>query len=257
MALSGDSVGVLDAGTQRLSVLGPALDFARSVTLPGSVGEAVLVRDGWLAVNGALVGRDGLLAPLHYVRWDFDHALLTRSFGRIEGEHDLRRVMSVGPRGELWVATVNGFRLERWNQQGELERQVTLDPEVFGDLPGGSIGTPSQPPSSFITALEVDEDGRVWLVATVPDRNWKAAWSGIRLEPGRELTRATRPRRRRLFDTLITVFSPEGEVLLQHSLDAVVVDAWRGSFATTHLDRAGEPVIEIWRAVLRTHEGRR
>lgn len=131
-----DSVFVIDAHADRISVLDPRLRFVRTEPLPLNSAEADVLPDGSFLFNATVGTRDALGYPLHVVR----NGRIVGSFGAVDpiyrrdmpnlGKRTISRI-----RGRhVWIAHWGRYRLERWNVETRtLERTIERPVPWFPD----------------------------------------------------------------------------------------------------------------------------
>jgi hypothetical protein len=201
----------------------------------------------------AAVGRTAAVAgyPLHV----FDRTGLLTSLG---GQHvatprseiALNRVLAHRRAGGVWAAHQMDYVLEAWNLAGRRTEFLTRRPPWFLFWSGVAWPANIAPPASSISAIDEDEEGLVWVILNVADRNWQPIPSGAAV---------TRTERRgfaqehadRLFDTVIEVIDPRrARVIAQGRSDRKLTGIGSRYFYSYEVSESGAPIYRIWRAHL-------
>lgn len=236
---SGGAVVLYDPGSMRRLVFTAALDFVADgpMTLPNSSNAAVELPSG-----ETLVTRRGMVPSvgerIHHL---FDgEGIHLRSFGLPFDDED-RRSVFVDESGHIWSMHPDRALIVRYSSEGrEVERIDAelpwLDPAPAAPAPRGESPRVAVPPDASVSGLQVDSNGRIWVLGYLPDDDWEMAGPG---EYGAR------------YDGAVAVLNREGEVLAALRLDDMVLSwAGRGLLTTYRLTAAGEPVIRLLRVRL-------
>lgn len=163
----GDSVWVFD-GARRAVIFSPERVLVRSITLPVSPWDAVVLSGGRVALTPAMFGE-----PLPWLLLD----AAGNEVARI-GESDAlvpspRRIIA-GVDGTVWtLAMTHRWRMEQWDLSGTRLRQFTDAPSWFTPHDALTAPGPDRPPQSAVQDGWVDTEGRLWIVGKTPDPNWR------------------------------------------------------------------------------------
>lgn len=212
----GDTVHVFDAGNQRHSILGPDLEVVRSFPSLGSTYDAVVLSTGQVVRNASVPMDDLWGLPLHLIAPTDGRRV--RSFGRDPNEPFVpddawagRRELTAGPRGTVYAARRNEYRIEKWDTSGAFLGGFVRNADWFRPYTRPPRLGPEAAPSPSLERIHRDSSNRLWILITVPDRHWRRnlrpAGRGPRLryEP-------THPNG--IFDTVIEVLDLDTGVLL-------------------------------------------
>ena len=246
-ALAVTSAGnIVAVDPPRMSILSPDGTIVSTTTMPVRInrGGLEIARGDTLFAAGSMPTNDRFGSP--FAQMTFDGTLL-RYFGDNEVESvDAVMAGRMMPRliaydSQYGVVSVKQFAfvLEQWNADGTLKGATAVENDWFAWPPARPSGTDAHSlnPESMFKGIQFDDHGRVWLVAQVPDRNWKAVKDG------------SSPDLPNLFDTFIEVLDPTS----LHSVCSARLDGYPQGFpspgylATYRLNAASEPIITIWK----------
>ena len=238
----GDSMAIFDAGTRRVNVIGPSLEWAGSIPAPGPVMSATGFPDGSFVVNWPLPSGDS--ARGFFQLYD-RHGRFVRSFEEprapCESEACLWEgsfVYRADPRGGIWAARMLGeLEISRFDSAGRLVRRLALHAPWFPSHP--SRGTF---PREMMVGIAPDAFGHLWL-------------SGFTTDPAApDTARATRPGDPERLDGILEVRdSLSGAVIATRRFDDAVLLLPLGDGLIAHIGQHddGWARIEIWRAELK------
>lgn len=180
--LRGDSVLVLDWGASAYSVLAPNDSVVRGGALPFVPGNvAVALPSGELLINKDVRTAASIGYPLHRVARD---GRLMQSFGSDAGvfRPDIPYLVSralASSRGALvWSALRTNYQIDLVDaRRGTTLRSLRRDATWFPDgmLPPKAGKTESLAPTPFIQDIREDSAGRLWVLISVADPNWRQA----------------------------------------------------------------------------------
>lgn len=230
----GDTLAVYDPGSARRNLFTSDLEFVTGSTLalPNQAQAAIELRDGTTLVTrkGMAVGDRELIH--HVLSRDGRHV---RSFGRPFDTEDRRRVF-VDSIGQVWSMHPDRAMIAQYSRHGDQLRTVEIDLDWLqlseAESPSSGEGPVSaEPPDASVSDLQVDAAGRIWVLGYVPDEEWEGA---ERSEYGAR------------YDGMITVATPDGQVLTSLRTDDFV-DSWAGPglLVLYRLSAFGEPVIRL------------
>jgi hypothetical protein len=212
--LPGDSMLILDAELNRATVVGPDLQFRRSILLPHPISE--VIADRWPNAVASAQSYTGDHAgwPLHHVSFSSAPAVLTKSFGvarepRGAVPTPIRQLLSASRNGTFWASELARYRVAKWRLDGTREMVLERQPDWFRGVSRLGMGTPSTPPPPLIRAISWDVADNVWVAALVARPNWQQAWGGLPALPrGQEIRPAVAPSPQSLRHTLVEVLNP-------------------------------------------------
>ncbi len=94
---------------------------------------------------------------------------------RFDPVEDADRHLQVAPDGSLLVAHRRRYRIDRWDPAtGELLRTFVREADWVRDSGGSSEPpSPSRPPATTISAMHMDDAGRLWLNVSRPAPDWR------------------------------------------------------------------------------------
>ncbi|MGE5927751.1 MAG: hypothetical protein ACM357_10380 [Gemmatimonadota bacterium] len=237
----GDSMAIFDAGTRRISIVGPTLEWARSFPAPGPVMSAAGFSDGTFVVNWPLPSGDS--ARGFFQQYDRSGRFV-RSYEEprapCEAEACLWEgtfVFRADPGGDLWAARMLGrLEISRFDSAGRLVRRLALDAPWFPahDSRGAF-------PREMMVGIAPDASGRLWL-------------SGFTTDPeAPDTARASRPGDPLRLDGILEVRdSLTGAVIATRRFDddVLLLPLGDGLFARLGQSDDGWALVEIWRAEL-------
>lgn len=248
-----DKLAVLEPVPPRLTILDTLGTPLHTALLPVMVGRsgAHLLPDGTLLVAGRPIPRSRFGSPLVHLGPDGD--VLTY-FGNNEVETEgfaknllIPRVFSYDPRFGVVAVKSHKYHMEWWNlADGSRTRALTREVEWFDEQPTlpdrGDPERAGEPPHVF-RGLQIDDEGRAWLVAQIPGPRWSEAVS----EEGRVVEYDV------WLDTKIEVWDLEtAKPLCSATFGPWVMEGFakKNHIASYREDEAGNPMIDIWRLTL-------
>jgi hypothetical protein len=233
----GDSLHVVESS--RITVLTPAGDFVRSVSVPHSAIVKHVLDDGSYIAAGIANyrERDDGTPFLHSItgsghnRASFGPRLTTGDGGRLVypnlmiGRADAR---------SFWVTHLFRYRLELYQSQGTLLRVIERSaPFMSGESRGLSV----ERLGPILTETRQDDHGRLWVMISLPPPAWKENDAmGTRL----------------LYHTMVEVLNPaDGSLIASARVPSLIT--WimdDGYLAGISEGDDGEPLVSLWRARL-------
>lgn len=252
----GDSLYVLDNTQSRLSVFGPAYEYARSAPLALSPQmQSVLLGTGEVVVNLDSRSPSHAGLPLHLLGHD---GSVKRSFGSqtrllrpdIPGLTSRVLAPSRTLRAGLWSGHERAYIIEHWDAaSSELQQRVVRKVDWF---PSGEVPRTrpwngvTDPPEPSLVQVHENADGMLWVMLSLPDPRWKSAVRA-RTHDHIDLIDGTR-----YTDAMVEVLDPRRRVVVA----SVRMDAFPGYFindgmaAGAPIERNGRVVIPVYRVSL-------
>ncbi len=213
----GDSLWVFDAA-DRVLVFGPGRNYVRTVPLPVSPWDAVILRDGRLLVTSSDAGH-----PLPALLLDATGQVV-REIGSADSAAlaiKAPRHIMIGPDGTWWtMPTAFRWQFEHWDTTGAAIG-VLAEPAPGWFLPYDTLhsGSVSQSPSPMLVDAWFDDVGRLWVVGQVADRHWSRGFAPSHDATADAVAVITDPDR--AFDTMMQIVDPvTDKELAETRLDA-------------------------------------
>ena len=175
---SGDSLYVFHDRPGRMTVLSPDFALARSVSLGFKIFKGFQL-GAHLLINAGIRVPDRVGYPLHLID---SEGRFIRSFGSTnEGLYrpDLRDIIERRPmaitddENGAWVGWLNQYVIEQWDSSGNLLRVLAREVDWFPPWWRPETGA-DLPPSPHMRDL-VQDGNILWVLISVPGRNWKLA----------------------------------------------------------------------------------
>lgn len=234
MLAAGDSVAVFDARNARVTVLDATLTPRRYISLPWQVTSPVVL-DWPHAVVGSGI-RDQRTAspdPLQIISLAGPDASMTKAFGsRVAptggfSPFSAMHVTSRSTPGRVWAAWTQGYDLAEWASDGTLVRAFQRRPSWFLSEAPSRIGNPTRAPDSFVTGIERDANGLLWVFLRTPKATWKDGWPPI--QPGQREVSTRSFDYGKMWATTIEVIDPDaGQVVARQVIDRLIISAMPG-----------------------------
>jgi hypothetical protein len=197
----GDSLHILDLGNSRLSVFDRSGKYARGVQLPLRPFGFLIRPDGQMVVNGIIP------QSRHALHWVSADGRIVKSSDEVDDDVPnagaFVRHLYTTATGELLSLHPVEYRIDHWNISGEIVRSYTAKRSWLNSDSIVLAYRGRTPPPSQMVGLQVDQQGMVWVLAAVPDANFK---------PVDSLHRSIDPNE--MYDTIIEVFDPRNGALL-------------------------------------------
>ena len=171
----GDSLHVFDNGLKRHFVFTPRLTVARFDTLPGSTTDVLFLEKSGMVLNSSVLTAAALGFPAHYMV----AGKIRKSFGAQSEEYrpDIAymgwRVLSSANKTSLWLINKTKPVLERWTIDGKLAQAFRLNLSWFREWDTGSRFSAADAPKPLISAARTDTYGRILIIVTVSNPDWK------------------------------------------------------------------------------------
>ncbi len=159
--------------TERLTVLAPDLRFVRTVPLASRASGIASLADGGVVVNTYTIpGR-----PFQIFSPNFD-SVATAGDSTSADPDQLQYVMASDGRGGFWSARRTGaYQFSHWGADGMRLSVIAPGSPWFKDEePRTSVAEKdafAERPEPRISGIWLDDEDHLWVVASVPDRQWK------------------------------------------------------------------------------------
>jgi hypothetical protein len=245
-----DSLYVYDHRQRRMSVYSPSLELAREFHMARAA-DLVLGDGSFVVARQGPTGPGRAGFPAHRVSpaGEFLDSFGTKDPAyRPELEIALSKVATPAADGNVWLAPMRAYRLEKWDPvSGRRLESLEIDSDWFVESPGTSQAETGRPLATHLGLWE-DPHGRVWFLTRVADEE------ETRIEdPHHDVTPDTRAA---LYDWVLEVVEPEtARVLATRRFERPVWLNPQGgiiaSFARITLD---ETVVTAWSASLEAEE---
>lgn len=181
-----DSVLLMDSRSRRATVLDSGLRAIRTIAIPISMENPVVVRwpdSVFVSGNSPLQGDRG---PLHRLAFGSREATVRESFrpgGEAMREEMLllwRHFLATPRQRHFWSAWVSAYDLTRWRLDGTPVRRLERRPPWFPGVGSAlSYDWRNQPPQSYVAGIEEDADGFVWAYLATAAPSWKEVIDAI------------------------------------------------------------------------------
>lgn len=253
----GDSLLVLDY--MRLTLFAPAGGFVRTHTLPEGLQafRMSVLADGKVVLNNYMPSRRSftLLDAQHNEIRTFGRSIASDRFRDSDAMQFLLAPLDSG----RFAAVQQHYQylIQVWDTAGVLKKEISRDPGWFArsTFEERLARTPRSPPFARVVGVHADLAKRqLWIVALVPDRNWRAVAPAV--EPGsREIPGwLTLPVSdyKRAYDTIIEVLNLDsGKVILTQRFDAYLTTFTEGGLLYAITDEStGLLVLDVWQPLI-------
>jgi len=245
----GDSILVHDRSLNRMNVFSPVGRFVRSTPFLPGADDFVPLANGSFVV-AARVGSEG--DPLHLVS---AAGLRVRSFGarasdadlpRTQDRYHLFRWLAPASDGSVLAVRPGGYVLERWSADGRLLMERDVAPDWFTPKYERWRERPlEQAPPPFVMSIQEGADGRIWVMVSRADEQWRSAVRPPRRPPAlyEVIDRA------KFVDTQIEVFDAATFTrVASYRMDQPLGDFVAPGVAASAVATPNEePIIELFR----------
>ena len=251
---SGDTLRVLDVRTARITTIDS--DEITTSMLPFVPADWALLPDGRYVYSAVSYESDRIGHPLHLV--DEASARITRSFGgegvRVDRSYESRlaveRRIAPAADGNVWAASVNRYRIDKWSPEGVHILRIERDAPWFRPW-ARSLGLPREvePLPSIVGVRDMGDD-LLMVVVSVADEDWRP------MPPARVFggnhTVTSSAQREQLYDTLIEVLDTRSGTVVARTQVGANAIALIGSdgFYSYAEHRGGEPKFVVWSVAL-------
>ncbi len=224
-----DRIHVFDTPAQRRTILTLDFDVEGTTPLPAQPVDVEVLGDSLIAVNSLIHAADQGSHAIHLLDRS---GRVTQSVGPLDGRErgsfltsDLRALAATDGQ-RFWSMHRTRYLLELWTVTGEKLKEIELERPWLEPYEGVCcVRSPEEPPQPLIREIQLDSEGRLWVLATVAADDW---WEGlVRQEEAVEGNEWQVADWDRFVDTMVEVIDPEdGRVLASERFDP-----WLQSFA--------------------------
>jgi hypothetical protein len=248
----GDTLHVFDSGNRRYTVLSPDYKVVRTGVIGAQVMAAAELRPSRLILAASVRSKQGIPQPLHF----WTQNALQPGFGadaalKSRPAHDDRilwRTIAVSADGSFWTARRQEYMLEQWSANRTLLRQLVRRVEWFEPyaIDDSFIGGAPRP---FVLAINEDSTGRLWVLISVANPNWKQAMGRGPAINGRQTARVASPDPTAVRWTRIEVIDTRKAEVVASSLIKQAFDGFSpgGNVFSPVVDKDGVAIMRVWR----------
>ena len=177
---SEDSVYLFDANLREMSVLSPNFVPIRRAPVSLNAVSAIVPSDAGIIVHAIVHSPTAFGLPIHVIGRS---GRILRSFGNLDSSvpldslTTLRRIMAVASASTIWTVRPDRYVLEEWGMDGTRKRSIARAPNWFEPSQPGQFRPDVRRPGADIRALQMDDHGRIWVLATAAKVDWRARGS--------------------------------------------------------------------------------
>lgn len=239
MELRGDSLGVLDESALRLTVLNADGSVARTQLLPINPypHDMAQLDDGTLIVAGGEHTAAATGHLMHVVRPDGSASPLVPAGPILQFRPSAyqRRLVAAGT--TVWAARPDRYEVTQYAADGTPLRVLKREADWFPDREFEGTMDPARPPSPYLSAVHIDEEGLIWTLVTLADAEWA---------PVDHVGLIVNERR---YDTIIEVIDPDRGLVLRSQRFPWVGTGFTndGLIVSERKDDSGVTVLDVWR----------
>ncbi len=173
MMLAGDSLGVVDDASLRLTVLDAAGSVARTQPLPFHPFRMVQLDNGTLVMAGLERTASGAGYVMHLI-WPDGSASPFGPVGTVLRSRPSASQRHLATGGKtVWAARPDRYELAEFALDGTPLRVLRREADWFPDRENeGAASVASERPSPFLVAVRVDAQGLIWTMVRVAAAEW-------------------------------------------------------------------------------------
>lgn len=242
----GHGLFALDHGNRRITQFDSTYRHVRDITLAFAFTEMVRLDDSTFVTTGVVPTADGRGAPIHIVS---DAGDLVRSVGGDSVPFDpggsAERRIATARDGTFWSVVAGDHLLEHWGSDGELLQQIRRDDPWSGRIAEVNVDGPPPPPAS-VRAMSLDSVGVLWILSTLPDRQWRDVVKQV-MNPGAVIPGYVITDNTKYYDTRLEAIDPASGAILA----TLMIDEYAHGFSdASHVlvsrsTNDGEPLIDV------------
>jgi hypothetical protein len=247
----GDSITVFDSQLARATILAPDLIPLRAFPTPGQVLDAIALPGSVIVLNAILFSTAYVETPFHILsatRGEIVRSFRSRSgdvFNPWAGWREL--TPGVVP-GTFWAARRNRYEIQLLDTLGHERDELVREVDWFKPYEDEAVLLLSREhlPVPSVERIHLDRDGRLWVMLTVGDPEWRQHLVPFTLPDGRTLQEPDDVNG--VWDTVVEVIDPESRlVLASQRFDMKLLGFLddRMVFGFGESD-GGNPVLHVW-----------
>lgn len=249
-------IHILDTRNARVTVVGPDREVEAMHRVPGSgiFAIAVLPEPGAYVVNAWVPSAESLGHPIHLV----SGGVITNSIGApvesgiIDPFNSLRHV-AVDREGSVYTVSRFDRQVEVWTPSGELTRRFSGPELNAAPVQQAPYNFSDNPVPNEIVGIQVDDDGRVWLLGWRVRDGWERHYEEVHYpDGGIGLNRLNTSGPDSIYGSWIEVYDPaENSLIARVDRDELFsAFAGPGRLLENLWDEDGTPRLAVWRAKL-------
>ena len=253
------SLHVFDAVARRRTVLDASFEILHTNPLYlDPAGGAAILEDSTYVVNGSIPTSNRVGYVLHHfgpggeVIRSFDES--PDGYGTPGAGITRYRSVSAAGDGTLWAAHRTRYQIDLWNlERGGLTLSLIREADWFAPHSEWGSLDPERPPKPHLLDLEVDSEGRLWVLVGVASARWAEGFvetpEGVHPELGDHVLDDWNVS----YDTVVEVIDPSARCVLATATldDRVPFFVGPGWAVSYREDERGSPTQQLWRLALR------
>jgi len=249
-----DSITVFDSQLARATILAPDLSPLRAFPTPGQVLDAIALPGSVIVLNAILFSTAYVETPLHIL--STARGEIVRSFHSQSGDAYNPRAAWAGWReltqgaaaGTFWAAHRNKYEIQLLDTLGHQRDELVREVDWFEpyDDETALLLSREHLPAPSVERIHLDRDGRLWVMLTVGDPDWREHLVPFNLPDGRTLQEPDDENG--VWDTIVEVIDPERRLILaSQRFDMKLLGFLddRTVFGFGESD-SGNPILHVW-----------
>ncbi|HEX6135328.1 MAG TPA: 6-bladed beta-propeller [Longimicrobiales bacterium] len=247
---AGDTLHVISSGNRAHNVYGPGRGLVRSWKIP-AVARSMLEAPNGDLIYASLVRTPAAIGfPLHRFSRTGEYI---SSFGpedpyiEVRSMFGLRRLTADPSGSSFFSVHYARFTIDEFAWDGTVLNTITAEQSWFAPVsPTSGPNLPidgSSPLPAVLVGGHVDRDGVLWLVANIPDPNWRDAFF-VHGTPG---AHGMNPDRRYLYDSVLVAIDLESKRILKRArTDRLIAGFVAGDVISLEETGLGHPQVQVW-----------
>lgn len=250
-----DSIRLFDNVNARMTVLSSSFEVSRTARMPVGIRptEVAIAPDGLIIAASRVATPERIGFPLHAIRQD---GTLQRSYGAedttryVRAPFALSRAVAVDSQGRTWAARRTSYHLELWDTHGTKQLDLRSAVPWFEPWRIDEPLSPDTPPLTWIQAIRVDDDGRLWVLFRISSEEFASSLVPENSARGKYYRIADYSL---AFDTIIEVIDPvAGRLIASTRVDAYLTNFVDDASALgVREDPLGVPLLDVYRVQLK------
>ncbi|MXX35857.1 MAG: hypothetical protein F4107_07980 [Gemmatimonadetes bacterium] len=163
-----------------VQVLTPALEPVGTFMTVENLQVALVLPSGDMVVNALSTTPARVRYALHLVTPGDDRLMsMDRPDMRLltlGNSFRLKRFLALRDRTSFWSAHATTYRIDHWDVSGRLVESLRRDAPWFEGRETRSLARLEPPPADLV-GLDSDSEGRLWVLFSVSDLEWKGSWT--------------------------------------------------------------------------------